>query len=219
MSTTQDQQIALEAEVATGVKQAENEHSFYARIADMKQFDGLPKERQEQWEIKVPKTDRNTAAGGIRVRKTIVDGQRPEYVMTSKVLISSDGKKDEVPIASTPHQFIHFALLSEGGMIKDRFTFPIKGTDLKWEIDLFLKPDGGYHDWCKIDLEVEDLNAPIPQELPIAFTALIPGDPSKRTDAQSAKLRELFDTCFLTRYQLQNLTTQSELSTTGAESQ
>lgn len=192
--------LALEAEVATGKSQDEIEHVFYARVADFKQFEGMAKERQEQWEIKIPKTDYNTAAGSIRVRKTVEDGQAPQYVMTSKVIVDGNGKRDEVPIESTAGQFIHFAVLSDGGMIKDRFTFPIKGTDMKWEVDLFLKPDGSYHDWCKIDLEVKDLSVPIPNEFPISFTALIPGDKKKQSDTDAQLVRQLYETCFITRY-------------------
>ena len=103
--------LALEAEQATGKSQDEIEHVFYARVADFKQFEGMAKERQEQWEIKIPKTEYNTAAGSIRVRKTTEDGKPPVYIMTSKVIVDGNGKLDEVPIASTSVQFIHFAVL------------------------------------------------------------------------------------------------------------
>lgn len=196
--TKDNASIALE-EDATGVAAVETEHVFYVYITDFKQLDkAASKIHQEQWEIKVPRTDKNATSGGIRVR-LVQEGDGPkQYCLTSKVVINAEGDKDEVTTETTADMFVHFAFLSQGGMIKDRYTFPIDGSDLVWEVDMFLKPDGSYHNWAKIDLEVPDRNAPIPEQFPVSFSQIISGDASRRNEAESRKISELYSQFFLT---------------------
>lgn len=196
-------QIALEE---LGVSKDEKEHVFYVYLNDFEQLaKAAAKEHQDQWDIKIPRTEDNVAGGSIRVRKTthfdspVGKATKTVYTQTTKVIVNDKGEKDEYEQEVGSDNFAQFMMLSPYGMVKDRFTFPIEGTDLKWEVDVYLKADGTYHNWCKIDLEVEDLNTPIPSELPIAVTNIILGNPKKNSDEDKVKIRELYDTVFLTR--------------------
>lgn len=191
-------------EIANGQPVKEIEHTIYARVINPSELDrAASKEHQEQWEIRVPKTDKNAGKGSMRVRKTWNEGKEDEavYVRTSKVTMNDKGDKIELPLPSNKDEFTIFKFLSEQGMKKVRFTFPIIGTDLKWEIDMFPKADGsGFHEWCKIDLEVRDREQPIP-EFPIALDDVIlpVGYGRQNGDADEIKVRELYDSFFLTK--------------------
>jgi hypothetical protein len=191
--------FALE-ERSDGVVKDEIEFVFYARLAEpVKLPDTSDRERQEQWTIKIAHTDKNGGRGDIRVRKTDFfdsgDAGRTEYVLTTKTR-HEGGKDHEIPIPSTADQFEHFKMLSENGMYKDRYTYAIDGTDLKWEVDVYLKPDGGYYPWVKIDLEVPSKDTPIP-EFPLEAEEWIKGQNGERSAAEEAKLRNLYETIFL----------------------
>jgi hypothetical protein len=195
---------ALE-ERSDGAALKEREFVFYARIKEGYEFPPTDnKERQEQWTIKIAKSDNNAARGDIRVRKTDLfdhgDLGQTEYVLTTKVRNDGEGD-DEVPIPSSADQFEHFKRLAESGMIKDRYTYSIPGSDLKWEVDAFLKPGGGYHPWVKLDLEIpadapRDIGIP---EFPIEGEEWIKAQNGERLPAEEAKLRELYETMFLTK--------------------
>lgn len=191
-----DLAVAIEDEDTSGRVSSELEHTFYALIEDFTQLkNARSKIHQEQWEIKVEKTDKNASKGSLRVRKVIEPHTSPLYVFTIKTpLISNTGiqSKAESSVVTTVDQFVQFKLMSEKGMIKDRYEFPIEGTDLKWEIDLFIKEPGVYHPWCKIDLEVKDPTQPIP-DWPMGFKEVLNGaDP-----ANGNRITELYTQYFL----------------------
>jgi hypothetical protein len=193
--------VALE-ERSDGAAVIEDEIVYYARV-DIKKLPTTPlREHQEQWTIKIGHTDDNAGRGDIRVRKTDYydagDLGRSEFVLTTKVRL--DGQKaHEVPIPSTEDQFTHFKTLAESGMIKDRLTYKIDGTDMAWEVDLFVNPKGGFYPWVKIDLEKsEQFNGQVP-DLPFETIEIIKGQNGKRLPAEEAKVRELYDTMFLTK--------------------
>lgn len=193
--------MALE-EIANGEPVKEIEHTIYARVSVPSELErAASKEHQEQWEIRIEKSEANAGKGSMRVRKTWIDGQDPVYVRTAKVVMNDKGDKIELPLPSNKDEFTVFKFLAGQGMKKDRFTFPIVGTDLKWEIDMFPKADGsGYHEWCKIDLEVRDREQPIP-EFPIALEDVILPKGYGRQDevADDAKVGELYEQIFTTK--------------------
>lgn len=189
---------ALEA--ADGRAVNEIEHVIYARIVDMDQLKKAASiEHQEQWEIKIPKTDGNAGSGSIRVRKTWVEGSDPTYEIVTKVKKNADGDKIEVSLPGNENVFLQFKFLSESGMIKDRHRFPVEGTDLVWEVDMFKKADGTYHNWCKIDLEVPSRNDQLP-ELPMQFATIIMPEGMGEDDKidREKTITNLYRECFLT---------------------
>jgi hypothetical protein len=205
--------VALE-EQATGEAFEEIEYVFYARLPETVQ---VPKgwgysEHQEQWEFKIPKTDLNGGQGGIRVRKTqrinIRGKVPPEYVITTKVR-KPDGSNTEVAVPTTEDNFEQFRVLSDRGMIKNRYEFAIPddavppgvGTKLRWEVDFFLKPDGTFFPWVKLDLEVRKRVADMSELPPFPFQAeeWILGQTGERGAEEEAKLRAIYDEMFLAK--------------------
>lgn len=191
---------ALE-ERANGEAEDEIEHTLYACLDDQTQLKSSSSmEHQEQWEIRLPKVEGVPGNGSMRVRKTWIDGGEPDYVRATKIKANDAGDKIELPMPSSEIEFIAFRFLSPQGMIKDRFHFPVTGTKLVWEVDMFPKEGGGYHPWCKIDLEVTDRKAPLP-ELPIQFSEVILPKEFKKLDETEweEKVTKLYDEYFLTK--------------------
>lgn len=143
----------------------EDELVFYAKINN---FDGLAKaqskEAHEQWQITSPR-------GKMRVRKTTKDGLAPQYSQAIKAKdnpLGGSEKEDD----TTEEIFEAFKAIAVNGMIKDRYVFLAGKVSLKteagkqliaehgvkYEVDVFPKADGsGYHEICKIDVELNSL--------------------------------------------------------------
>ena len=188
---------ALE-EVADGKAHVEQEHVFYARCPD---FGVLAQakswEHHEQWEIKSPKSEKNAGSMRTRVRMTIQPGQAPEYVLTTKPIDPHTKGNIEVSTPVTEAVFNQFKIASENGMVKDRYFYPANdGSNLVYEVDMFLKPGAQpgskeYCEWCKIDLEVENMGTALPP-LPTGFTDVISAPFGKRTEAEEARVSSLY---------------------------
>lgn len=190
-------------EQSDGKLHREREHTLYARITDFAILKAASSmEHQEQWEIKIAKTDANAGQGKFRIRKTVVGDRPPEYVLTCKTNASSErGDNLEVSVPTTEAQFAQFKMLSEAGMVKDRFFFKIEDSDLVWEVDVFYRKgaqpgSGDYEPWCKIDLEVPDLNLPLPP-LPEGFTEVIANPYGKRTQQEETRVIALYHNEFI----------------------
>lgn len=189
--------IATE-EASTGVANRETEYVFYGRMTDMAELEkAASHENHQQWEIKIPKTEDNATEGRFRIRKTTNQEGTDEYVLTTKNKIGA-GTNNEVSLPTTKDHFEQFKLMAHNGMIKDRYHFPIEGTDLVWEVDVFLKPEGGYYDWVKIDLEVPSPLTEFPP-FPVTMDKVIDPDPSKREDDDEAQVKALYAHTFLTK--------------------
>jgi hypothetical protein len=192
--------ISNESEDTSGRTAAEIERVIYARVSN---FDFLDKasgaERQEQWSIKVAKTEENAGSGSIRVRKTTnlrEPGASVQYVLTSKLDVGGKGHSAETSEQSTVDQFNIFKYMANKGMLKDRYTFPIPGSDLIWEVDCFPKPGEMYFEWVKIDLEKWPSGKELPQ-LPFAVAEMMDGDPGQQSEETKAKISRLYQDVFL----------------------
>ena len=202
--SVQNLSIAQEADVEDGKTFKEHEHEFYVEIEDFEQLKSAESvDLQEQWNLKIDKTAGNIAKGALRIRQ-IYQGdlqggpnQKPQgeaqYVLTTKVN-QGIGKRLEVPTPTTVDGFNLFAMLSDSGMIKHRYHFPV--GDLVFEVDMFLNPEGGYFPVAKIDLEVKNLSGEIP-ELPIKVKSIIKGD--TKDSSEKAKITEYYDKYFITK--------------------
>lgn len=189
---------SLEEDPENGTFNKEIEHVYYGRITDFKQLEKAnSKERQEQWEVKIPLVGGNAAKGSIRVRSTKIADCPIEYTLTSKITLDESGEKMEVSLPTTAEQFIQFKFLAKQGMVKDRYTFDTE-NGLKWEVDVFLDPKGGYFQWCKIDLEVPSMDTPIPA-FPLELTNQIDGTSLERDSSEDKKVQSLYDQYFLTK--------------------
>lgn len=197
--------LSLEKDVENGKVFLEDEHEFYVQFGSFDFLkDAASMDMQEQWSLKVEKTARNDAKGSIRIRRvqegSVTGGpdqtsKRPfQYVMNTKAdLGKGPGKRKEVPVPTSKDAFEIFAMISESGMIKHRYHFPVDGGFI-FEVDMFLTPEGQYCEYAKIDLEVKNREDEIPA-FPFTFLKILRGDSEDKTDR--AFIRGLYDKYFL----------------------
>lgn len=177
----------------------EKEYVFYGKVVN---FDELRKcknvEYQEQYEVKIEKSDKNAVPGRIRVRKSVKGEKEPRFVLTTKTKLP-DGSEYESDCKTTEENFIQFKYFAEGGMIKDRYRFPVEGyKGLHWEVDVFTGQNGLFQEWVKIDLEFDDENIELSNmpAFPIQLTDVITNQNGERTPEEEAIVRTLYDTLF-----------------------
>lgn len=202
--------VAQEAEVTDGTRQHEIEYVFYGLLSNPAILDAATEvEDQEQWEIKIPKTDGNATSGRQRIRKIMkVTGSSiattPTYELTTKIKLeqvdpsgqNSPNVETEISLEASPALFEVYERLAECGMHKRRYTVPIPNTNLHWQIDRFYQADGTLSQWCKIDIEVTTRSQKIPQEIP-GFDHLIVNQKGFQTQEEQAQIQELYNTIFL----------------------
>lgn len=132
----------------------EIEHTIFARLLNFEQLKSATHaEVQEQYIVSVDKSKENAGEGQIRVRKITDRSGNTRYEMTTKNVVK-DGKV-EVTIPTTEENFTQIKVLSNLSMLKHRYTFPIKGTDYKWEVDAVPDGNGGYLPWVRAEIEVK----------------------------------------------------------------
>lgn len=132
----------------------EIEHTIFARLLNFEQLKSATHaEVQEQYIVSVDKNEENAGEGQIRVRKITDRSGNTRYEMTTKNVVK-DGKV-EVTIPTTEENFTQIKVLSNMSMFKHRYTFPIKGTDYKWEVDAVPDGNGGYFPWVRAEIEVK----------------------------------------------------------------
>lgn len=178
----------------------EKELVFYGKLVSFAELKTKAAEYQEQYEVKIEKTEKNAVGGRIRVRKTVKGDKEPKFVLTTKTKLP-DGSEYESDCKTTEENFIQFKYFCEGGMIKDRYSFPVEGyKGLKWEIDVFTGTNGLFHEWVKIDLEMEDENIELANlpPFPVQLTDVITNQNGQRTPEEEAIVRTLYDTVFRT---------------------
>lgn len=182
---------ALEAVIGS---RKEQEMVFYGRIVnfdDLKKAGGM--ERQEQYEIKVDKTEQNSSAGRVRVRMTTKKDADPEYVLTIKTPVDGGGDT-ELDLEANELAFTQFRAMAPRGMLKDRYFFKFDDNH-NWEVDVFPTSNGAYQAWCKIDLEMAGFIGNTP-EFPIQLEDVIIAQDGHRTPEEEEKIKVLYDTVF-----------------------
>lgn len=151
----------------------EKEFTVFARILNFSQLKKANRaEIQEQYIIPVDKTEKNAGKGGIRIRKITARNGRSRYELTTKNKIDT-GDNIEVTVPTTKENFIQFKVLSSVSMLKHRYTFMIKGSNKKWEVDVVPDGNGSYYPWARCEIEVDDLNDREVPELPLEVEELI----------------------------------------------
>jgi len=183
----------------------ERERMMFGLIKDISQLEKAAlKEHQEQYEIKIPKTDKNALAGKLRVRRSQEVGKEEfNFTFTVKTELSGDENSTEdekrsleINEPTTEQMFMAFQYIAEGGMKKTRYEFPIEGTDLKWEFDVFAGSDGQPQAWCKIDLEVPQGGLVDQPPFPIEMERIISSNPAAQSEEEKTILDTLFTTVF-----------------------
>lgn len=188
--------LSLE-EASDGKANKEIEFEFYGRFTNLEALQkASSKESQEQWEIQIPKTDQNAGKGRLRVRKTTTADGSVKYIQTTKSILKKNNDRIEVPIPTTEDGFTQLKILAPAGMIKDRFCFPV--GDVVFELDLYINPEGGYHEWCKVDVEVKDKSVQLP-EMPFELEDMISNQWGERTEEEIKLIDSLFEKYFLSK--------------------
>lgn len=188
---------------SSGKAEIEIEHVFYAKLANRGALT-LAREvqHQEQWELKIPKTDDNASSGRMRIRKITTPNQEPQYILAIKTKHHLGGEI-EVGNPSSEDAFNQFKAMSARGMIKTRYVFDIPNREEKWEVDTYTHLDGTPCEWCKIDLEVKTTERAIPP-FPIGlFDETSVMSANDRSMAHQMKIQELYDTVFIRKNELQ----------------
>nr|DAS06195.1 MAG TPA: hypothetical protein [Caudoviricetes sp.] len=176
----------------------EKEHVIVARLLNFAQLKKANKAVViEQYMVKVDKTDKNAGSGSIRIRKVTDRKGNVHYEMTTKNNVK-DGRIETTTVANEM-MFKQMQALAEGGMLKHRYSFNIKGTDFVWEVDVVPDGSGGYKQWCLCECEVADLATQKP-ELPIETEeAYLSPSLNDKADEETfmAKKREVLERFFI----------------------
>lgn len=167
----------------------EIEYIFFLKVKDLNEIRQKAKswETQEQWSILFPKFGMESI---VRVRRTVKDSVE-KFVLTSKIAIDSVKGKWELEEEVERSHFDVIKERAESGMIKERYFFPIEGTDLVWEFDVFKDSNGKDIEWVKVDLEVPAPLDRIPP-FPVAFTDSVLKQPKQRSDEEASFVSRLF---------------------------
>lgn len=166
-------QLAIEDISSAANKSLEQEITIYAKVTDPDGFSqAIGSEEQEQAEVKIDDNRR------IRVRKTTKTGTDPVYEMTSKTACGNDNgvrsfTENTITIDEAIFEMFKSACVSYQN--KTRYFFNIERMTLsdgqsdnkldvegfKYEVDVFKNAAGEQSTWCKIDLEINDLQKEI----------------------------------------------------------
>lgn len=174
-------------DLENGEKSREKEYVWYGRLTNPEELKkAASQETQKQSAIK-------GKGGTIRVRETTGMGQ-VRYTLTAKAYTGfGDAQEVSSPVSKDMHEV--FKSISGESMDKIRYTIPIEGSSLKWEVDVFIDAQGNPKEWVKIDLEVPEETNEWPP-LPVTLADTIFGGNSEYTPEQRSKLDELFATVF-----------------------
>lgn len=213
--------ISMEAApTPDGKTQVEKEIEIYGTMRNMDDLDAATGwEIQEQWGLYVPGSDDNAGSGNVRVRMSQRNTGEPVYVLTTKVKAPNGNLECEAP--SSIDMFNLFKVLASSGLRKKRYYFPLPGTDLEFEVDVFTGPTGAPVPHVKIDFE---LRGTLPEgfdfsqvKLPFEMTDIRIISPGRKSDEDLAYVRELFKTQYDLPNQMKETVSLEEFAPSGCE--
>lgn len=183
----------------------EREYVFHAKLHDRDVLNNATDiEEQEQWSVKIPKTDTTPIEGSVRVRKVTKNG-KTDYTLTTKTPATVDGTGVghikltqafvETSVEVNKEMFEQFKMLATLGMVKTRHILPIEGTKMVYEVDSFKQKNGKFSEWVKIDLEVNSQLMELPK-LPDEFKDVIYNQKGERTPEEARLVQRLYDDVF-----------------------
>lgn len=194
VSTIGNEQIAVGDD-----KLEEIEFEFYYRLEDWDQLSkAKSKVRQEQWSIPFNKNIGDVSIStAIRARKCMSD-TGVHFELCSKTSLTGMDGVWELEREIERHHFDTIETLSKQGMVKDRYYFPVNGTSLVWEVDVFHDDQGNPVEWVKVDLEVPSKGEPIPK-FPLEFVDSIVSQKGSQTPEEIELLDKLYKNRFIIR--------------------
>lgn len=163
--------FALSTEANDSSQIKETEVIIYAQISNYDKLEEANRiEKHEELNSTFSKGQR------CRVRKVIEDGKEDKYYFTyktKKTNIFGFEINDEYTIQADENFQEGFKNIAEKSINKTRYifssenvemSFNIDGLDktviipnIEYEVDVFNKPDGGISEWCKIDIEIDNI--------------------------------------------------------------
>lgn len=171
----------------------ELEYICYVKVDDFTQFQQAESAiHQEQWSVFL--TNRNevpenrTSENNVRVR-SVNDEQ---FFLTSKLYLPGAKGKWELEREVERDHFEVIKAIATGGMKKDRYIFPVEGTDLRWEVDVHYDNNGERLPWVRLELEVAEKLDVLP-ELPIVGSERILRQRGQQTDDEQSVVKGLYD--------------------------
>lgn len=182
------QEISMEA-LADGIKRQELEFTMYVLLSDLNELKkkAVKVETHEQWSIHLDEKE-NTVEGKVRIR--LIDNIRA--VLTSKIKRDQQVGSEETEQEISMDMFNALREMTTDGYIKTRYIVPSNIMGQSWEVDVFYANGGAQHPWVKVDLEVKDLNDPIPI-FPLAHDRVIYAD-GEMTHTDRLKVKSLWET-------------------------
>lgn len=166
----------------------EIEYMFFLKLEDFSQLSKAKnKESQEQWSILF---QRDKVENVIRVRKTVKEGNET-FVLASKVNFANLDGKWELEREVERSHFEQVKEMAGDGLIKERYFFPVDGTDLTWEVDVFYDGGGNPVEWVKLDLEVPKRLATLP-DYPLEYADVFDKQFEERNEKEHKFVSDLF---------------------------
>ena len=186
-----------------GNKEREIETCFICKI---KNFAGITSkatriEKQEQYEIRtISEGENNGVKGVIRVRAITDQEDNTRYVMTTKVYFHDKKGCEEVELEVSKDMFEQIKAMAPIGHNKTRLFFPVEGSDLTWELDLYsngaIKNPGEFEPWCRLELELPTSTTALP-DFPIEFEEVIDTSKGKMSEEQKKLVDQLYQDVFI----------------------
>lgn len=179
--------VSIEAyEWMAGQTKLEVEFTIYAELQDLSVLDAaVSKERQQQVTISLEtETEISQRIRSVNDKRWILTTKEPPERGFGKLETECDISKDMF------HTLMRAT--TEKLVVKTRYFFPIPGTNLQWEVDVFNTNSGGLHPWVKIDLEVPNFEMEIPP-LPFQVSSIIYSDSDDLTIVEKRKIKSLWE--------------------------
>ena len=157
----------------------ERELTFYVKMSDLSVLNSLEAIDQEQWKLDLKGPNET---GRFRAR---LENGKVHSICCKFPRKSGDGMVEAETLVNK--EFWDFAIKMFGhhGYKKTRYIYPVPGTDLKFEIDVFLSESGRQHPYVKVDLEYP-ADIPVLPEFPFPVdedTAIDGNDMTKEEEA------------------------------------
>lgn len=172
----------------------EKELGYYCRILNFAQFkDAKEAVKIEDYYTSTPKSEEVPLDTKTRVRK-IDSKEGIRYELTLKV--GNDmTQRAENTVEITEDTFNLYRKVAKECTIKHRYTFD--NEDGHWCVDLFPNGSGGYNNWARVEVEVNDIPEHAPKPPIEAEEVIYPKDSSNNTlsdEEVDAKIGEITKT-------------------------
>lgn len=161
--------------------------TIYARLSNMDDLSKANTVEVRERCLLMNKEDETGAVVVVHLNKVNDAG----YYMTTKLIHKNATTIEQVHVPISETSYSHLGRVAHNRIPFTRHKFPCANSDLDWEIDVFKAASGSSHPWVKIDLEVKDLDDPVPP-LPLTCDEYFLDFPGIVTNEQKAFVNRLW---------------------------